>query len=105
MCLCQSEKLVLFANGAKAVPRLQIPAYQWWSEALHGVGGSPGVSFSPPFSNATSFPQVSTWFPHHPLFNPLEWSACFRVLCCVLLVRIGCDDVGDLQRLSVEYDR
>ncbi|KAJ3753674.1 glycoside hydrolase family 3 protein [Lentinula raphanica] len=41
------------------VPRLGLPPYPWWSEALHGVASSPGVTFAPPgnnFSFATSFP-------------------------------------------------
>ncbi|KAJ4489885.1 glycoside hydrolase family 3 protein [Lentinula aciculospora] len=41
------------------VPRLGLPPYAWWSEALHGVASSPGVTFAPPgnnFSFATSFP-------------------------------------------------
>ncbi|KAF5348440.1 hypothetical protein D9757_005937 [Collybiopsis confluens] len=41
------------------VSRLGLPAYTWWSEALHGVAGSPGVSFTAAgtnFSFATSFP-------------------------------------------------
>ncbi|KAK8061341.1 hypothetical protein PG994_007707 [Apiospora phragmitis] len=43
-------------------PRLGLPAYEWWQEALHGVAGSPGVSFAPSgnFSYATSFPQPIT---------------------------------------------
>ncbi|KDQ58994.1 glycoside hydrolase family 3 protein [Jaapia argillacea MUCL 33604] len=46
-------------NGSPGVPRLGLPAYQWWSEALHGVAQSPGVNFSTSgnFSYATSFPQ------------------------------------------------
>ncbi|KAM5542772.1 hypothetical protein V8D89_003733 [Ganoderma adspersum] len=46
-------------NASPGVPRLGLPAYNWWSEALHGVAGSPGVSFAPSgnFSHATSFPQ------------------------------------------------
>ena len=31
------EKQSILDNGAAAVPRLGIPAYQWWSEALHGL--------------------------------------------------------------------
>eukprot|EP01059_Diplonema_ambulator_P010303 TRINITY_DN202_c0_g1_i2.p1 TRINITY_DN202_c0_g1~~TRINITY_DN202_c0_g1_i2.p1 ORF type:complete len:747 (+),score=228.62 TRINITY_DN202_c0_g1_i2:37-2277(+) len=58
--LTLDEKLGLFSNGAKSVPRLNIDAYQWWSEALHGVASSPGVSFAQPTPNATSFPQVIT---------------------------------------------
>jgi hypothetical protein len=55
----QPEEVVgLFDNGAAGVKSLNIPKYQWWSEALHGVGGSPGVSFSTTTPNATSFPQV-----------------------------------------------
>ncbi|KAI0778756.1 glycoside hydrolase family 3 protein [Trametes elegans] len=46
-------------NASPGVPRLGLPAYNWWSEALHGVASSPGVTFAPsgPFSYATSFPQ------------------------------------------------
>ncbi|KAG6865725.1 hypothetical protein C0991_012371 [Blastosporella zonata] len=44
------------------VPRLGLPSYEWWSEALHGVASSPGVTFasSGNFSSATSFPQPIT---------------------------------------------
>ena len=54
-----SEKVSRLANGSPAVARLGIPAYEWWSEALHGVAGSPGVNFtsSGDFSCATSFPE------------------------------------------------
>ncbi|THH27589.1 hypothetical protein EUX98_g6608 [Antrodiella citrinella] len=46
-------------NGSPGIPRLGLPAYQWWQEALHGVASSPGVTFAPSgqFSYATSFPQ------------------------------------------------
>lgn len=46
-------------NLSPGVPRLGLPSYQWWSEALHGVASSPGVTFSSSgnFSSATSFPQ------------------------------------------------
>ena len=42
------------------MPRLGLAPYEWWSEALHGVAGSPGVNYSRnggEFSYATSFPQ------------------------------------------------
>ncbi len=32
-----AEKASEMQNNSAAVPRLKIPAYQWWSEALHGV--------------------------------------------------------------------
>lgn len=37
--------------------RLGLPAYNWWGEALHGVAGAPGINFTKPFTNATSFPM------------------------------------------------
>ncbi|KAF7291729.1 Glycoside hydrolase family 3 protein [Mycena chlorophos] len=44
---------------APGVARLGLPAYTWWTEALHGVALSPGVTFasSGNFSYATSFPE------------------------------------------------
>ncbi|KAF6762895.1 glycoside hydrolase family 3 protein [Ephemerocybe angulata] len=47
-------------DAAPGVPRLGLEPYEWWSEALHGVAGSPGVKFAAfgePFGHATSFPQ------------------------------------------------
>ena len=32
------EKVKLMRNGSPAIDRLGIPAWDWWSEALHGVG-------------------------------------------------------------------
>ncbi|KAL4894939.1 putative exo-1,4-beta-xylosidase bxlB [Aspergillus ambiguus] len=53
------EKINNTQYEAPGVPRLGLPAYNWWSEALHGVAGSPGVHFSDSgnFSYATSFPS------------------------------------------------
>src|SRR6201997_113183 len=31
------QKAQQLVNQARAVPELQVPAYDWWSEALHGV--------------------------------------------------------------------
>ena len=50
----------LTGNGAKSVPELNIPGYQWWSEALHGVANSPGVNYNGPIKATTMFPQVIT---------------------------------------------
>lgn len=36
--LTLEEKVGLMMNGSKAVDRLGVPAFEWWSEALHGVG-------------------------------------------------------------------
>lgn len=51
--------LTLLSNSP-GVPRLGLPAYEWWSEALHGVAFSPGTSFNSAggeFAYATSFAQ------------------------------------------------
>ncbi|HSB11256.1 MAG TPA: glycoside hydrolase family 3 C-terminal domain-containing protein [Blastocatellia bacterium] len=50
------EKVSQMMNAASAIPRLDIPAYDWWNEGLHGVARA-GV--------ATVFPQAiglaATW--------------------------------------------
>ncbi|GFP79952.1 probable beta-d-xylosidase 7 [Phtheirospermum japonicum] len=60
--LTLDEKISQLVNKASAIPRLGIPYYQWWSEALHGVavatGVENGVSFNETVRAATSFPQV-----------------------------------------------
>ncbi|HEY0504776.1 MAG TPA: glycoside hydrolase family 3 C-terminal domain-containing protein [Lysobacter sp.] len=43
------EKAAQMANGAPAIERLGVPAYDWWNEALHGVARAGG---------ATVFPQA-----------------------------------------------
>ncbi|KAK8008826.1 hypothetical protein PG991_011377 [Apiospora marii] len=57
------EKIANSGDNSPGVQRLGLPAYEWWQEALHGVAGSPGVSFGGGggnFSYATSFPQPIT---------------------------------------------
>lgn len=60
--LTMDEKVSQLVNTAAAVPRLGIPAYEWWSEALHGVafidGVPQGMRFNGTVRSATSFPQV-----------------------------------------------
>ncbi|XP_058761503.1 probable beta-D-xylosidase 7 [Vicia villosa] len=57
--LTLDEKLSQLVNSAPPIPRLGIPGYQWWSEALHGVGNvGPGIFFNGTITSATSFPQV-----------------------------------------------
>ncbi|KAL8058445.1 hypothetical protein ABFX02_03G018600 [Erythranthe guttata] len=60
--LTLNEKISQLVNKALAIPRLGIPYYQWWSEALHGVAGTLGVDtgffFNGTIRAATSFPQV-----------------------------------------------
>lgn len=47
--LTLEEKVALMQNTSPAIPRLGIKAYDWWNEALHGVGRA-GI--------ATVFPQT-----------------------------------------------
>ncbi|KAK4574047.1 hypothetical protein LTR86_001808 [Recurvomyces mirabilis] len=44
-------------NTAPGVPRLGLPAYQIWNEALHGLSRFAGNSFPGQYSWATSFPS------------------------------------------------
>ena len=36
--LTLDEKVKLMMDTSPAIPRLGIPQFQWWNEALHGVG-------------------------------------------------------------------
>lgn len=47
--LTLEEKISLLGFRSKAIPRLNIPAYNWWNEALHGVARA---------GSATVFPQA-----------------------------------------------
>lgn len=40
------EKATQMQNNSAALPRLKIPAYQWWSKALHGVINEGGTEIS-----------------------------------------------------------
>jgi beta-glucosidase len=50
------EKISQMLHNAPAIERLNIPAYNWWNECLHGVGRA---------RLATGFPQAiglaATW--------------------------------------------
>jgi len=47
--LTLEEKTAMMSNSTPGVPRLGIPKYDWWSEALHGVANA---------GQATVFPQA-----------------------------------------------
>lgn len=47
--LTLDEKISLLGYNSRPVPRLNIPAYNWWNEALHGVARA---------GKATVFPQA-----------------------------------------------
>ncbi|KAK1756734.1 beta-xylosidase [Echria macrotheca] len=52
-----NEKIVNLVSKSPGVSRLGLNCYNWWSEALHGVAGAPGIDFSGDFKTATSFPM------------------------------------------------
>ena len=49
------EKASQLVNHARAVPRLKVPAYDWWSEALHGVAVNGTTEFPEPIGLAATF--------------------------------------------------
>jgi len=49
------EKVTQLVNQSRAVPRLKVPAYDWWSEALHGVVRSGTTEFPEPIGLAATF--------------------------------------------------
>jgi beta-glucosidase len=50
------EKIAQLLNVAPALPRLGIPAYNWWTESLHGaLGPIPTTNFPEPIGLAASF--------------------------------------------------
>ncbi|KAJ6733759.1 SUGAR HYDROLASE-RELATED [Salix koriyanagi] len=56
-----TEKVHQLGNKAYGVPRLGLAAYEWWSEALHGVSNvGPGTFFDDLIPGSTSFPTVIT---------------------------------------------
>ena len=56
--MTREEKVSQLVNAAPAIPRLRIPAYEWWNEGLHGIARN---------GYATVFPQAiglaATWNP------------------------------------------
>jgi beta-glucosidase-like glycosyl hydrolase len=49
------EKATQLVNQARAIPRLKVPAYDWWSEALHGVAVNGTTEFPEPIGLAATF--------------------------------------------------
>ncbi|GGA37544.1 glycoside hydrolase family 3 C-terminal domain-containing protein [Sphingomonas psychrolutea] len=51
-----AEKASQLINSSPAIPRLNLPDYQWWSEALHGFAFQPhATNFPEPIGLAASF--------------------------------------------------
>jgi beta-glucosidase len=49
------EKASQLVNQARDVPRLKVPSYDWWSEALHGVIADGVTEFPEPIGLAATF--------------------------------------------------
>jgi beta-glucosidase len=68
--LTLEEKVAQMLNAAPAIPRLGIPAYDWWNETLHGVARTP--------FKTTVFPQaiaMAATFDKNSLFKMADYSA------------------------------
>jgi beta-glucosidase len=50
-----AEKASEMQNNSAAVPRLNVPSYQWWSEALHGVINEGVTEYPEPIGLAATF--------------------------------------------------
>ena len=49
------EKASQLVNQARAIPRLGVPGYDWWSEALHGVAVNGTTEYPEPIGLAATF--------------------------------------------------
>src|SRR5689334_14087882 len=53
--LTVEEKVTQMTNMSRAIPRLNIPFYDWWSESLHGVARDGTTEFPEPVGLASTF--------------------------------------------------
>lgn len=68
--LTLEEKVSQMLNASPAIPRLGIPAYDWWNETLHGVARTP--------YKVTVYPQaiaMAATFDKNSLFKMADFSA------------------------------
>ena len=68
--LTLEEKVSQMLNATPAIPRLNIPAYDWWNETLHGVARTP--------FKTTVYPQaiaMAATFDKNSLFKMADYSA------------------------------
>ncbi len=49
------EKASQLVNQARAIPRLNVPGYDWWSESLHGVAVNGTTEFPEPIGLGATF--------------------------------------------------
>lgn len=68
--LTLEEKVSQMLNSSSAIPRLDIPAYDWWNETLHGVARTP--------FKVTVYPQaiaMAATFDKNSLYKMADFSA------------------------------
>jgi beta-glucosidase len=53
--LTLEEKLTQLVNQSRAIPRLKVASYDWWSESLHGVATGGTTEFPEPVGLAATF--------------------------------------------------
>ncbi|MCE3052412.1 hypothetical protein HAX54_052561, partial [Datura stramonium] len=57
--LTVDEKILHLSDNTSVIPRLGLPAYEWWSESLHGIDtNGPGINFNGPIKGSTNFSQA-----------------------------------------------
>ena len=84
--LTLAEKANQMGNTATGIQRLEVPKYEWWSEALHKVSNvGPGVKFEGLVSTAMSFPLVILTATS---FNETLWRTIGEVSTNCLLISI-----------------
>ena len=59
--LTLDEKVKLMMDTSPAIPRLGIPQFQWWNEALHGVGRNGFATVFPITIPGLVFARPSHW--------------------------------------------
>ena len=76
--LTLEEKVAQMLNAAPAIPRLDIPAYDWWNEVLHGVARTPyRVTVYPQaIAMAATFDTISLKLMAH--YSALEGRAIYN---------------------------
>ncbi|XP_022768308.1 probable beta-D-xylosidase 7 [Durio zibethinus] len=96
--LTLDEKISQLVNSAAPIPRLGIPGYEWWSEALHGVAFvaniSQGIRFNGTIQSATSFPQVILTAAS---FDPYLW---YRIGQAIGIEARGIYNVGQARGMT-----
>ena len=68
--LTLEEKVSLMMDTSPAIERLGIPQFQWWNEALHGIGRN---GFATVFPITMGMAASSFWTPNINIFRDPRW--------------------------------